>query len=126
MIRLPEGAVILDDAEAHQLAHAVMTAHQFMRSHGAGMNSSVLVLAANIATTSGNPDNPDDDTEQHVEHEQIDTAEAAKLLGCSPRNVRYLADRGRIPGHRVAGRWTFHRDDVLVFRDYSDHTNTAA
>lgn len=120
MIRLPEGAVILDDAEAHQLAHAVMTAHQFMRSHGAGMNSSVLVLAANIATTSGNPDNPNDDTEQYVEHEQIDTPEAARILGCSARNVRYLAGAGRLPGHQVAGRWHFHREDVLVFRDYQD------
>ena len=120
MIRLAENSVILNDAEAQALAKAVMVAHQFMRSHGAGMNSTVLVLAANIASTSGNPDSDQGDAEQYVEHEQIDTPEAARILGCSTRNVRYLAGAGRLPGHQVAGRWHFHREDVLVFRDFQD------
>jgi excisionase family DNA binding protein len=116
--------VVLTDAEAHDLATAVMSAHQFIRTrHGAGLTPNVLVLAAKMTATGGNPDNPTTGTEHSVQHEQIDTATAATILGCSERNIRYLAGAGRLPGHRHGGRWMFHRDDVLVYRDYhqDDH-----
>ena len=119
--------VVLTDAEAHDLATAVMSAHQFIRTrHGAGLTPAVLVLAAKMTATGGNPDNPTTGTEHSVEHEQIDTATAATILGCSERNIRYLAGAGRLPGHRHGGRWIFHRDDVLVYRDYhQDQPRTA-
>lgn len=119
--------VVLTDAEAHDLATAVMSAHQFIRTrHGAGLTPAVLVLAAKMTAAGGNPDNPTTTAEHSVEHEQIDTATAATILGCSERNIRYLAGAGRLPGHRHGGRWIFHRDDVLVYRDYhQDQPRTA-
>ena len=48
-------------------------------------------------------------------HDLVDSAEAAKLLGITPAGVRWLADNGRLPGQRVAGRWLF-RIDVVAAR----------
>lgn len=42
----------------------------------------------------------------------LDTVAVAELLGCSPRNVRYLAMNRLLPGARVGGSWTFARDVV--------------
>lgn len=125
MIRLTKNTVVLSDAEATDLAQAVMAAHQYMRTHGAGLKASVVVLAANIDSSSGNTDNTDNPADEHVEHEQIDSAQAAHILGCSERNVRYLVNAGRLPGHKVGGRWQFNRDDITVFRDFHT-TNIAA
>lgn len=37
----------------------------------------------------------------------LDTLAVAELLGCKPRNVRDLAQRGRLGGECVGGRWRF-------------------
>jgi excisionase family DNA binding protein len=34
-------------------------------------------------------------------------AEAAGILACSTANVRYLRSKGRLPAHRVGGRWLY-------------------
>lgn len=47
---------------------------------------------------------PHTDVEQHAAHE-VTPAVAARILGCTTRNARDLAARGRIPARRVGGRW---------------------
>jgi excisionase family DNA binding protein len=42
----------------------------------------------------------------------IGTADAAKLLGCSPRTVKRLALNGTIPATMVAGVYVFERADI--------------
>lgn len=113
--------VVLSDTEARQLARAIITAHEFIRArHGAGIAAPTLVLAAQLTTATGQPEPTPTSTEHAVEYERIDTKEAARILDCSQRNIRALAAAGRLPGHRHGGRWSFHRDDVLVHRDYRD------
>jgi excisionase family DNA binding protein len=46
----------------------------------------------------------------------ITTAEAAGLLGRSPRQVRQHAANGNLPGRQVGRDWLFRRADVLAAR----------
>lgn len=43
-------------------------------------------------------------------HEFVDTATAARILGCSPGNVRDLARRGTLPARRVGRVWLVSAD----------------
>lgn len=47
------------------------------------------------------------------DHDSIDTAEAAALLGCNRRNVVDLCRRGRLRGELVEGRWSIERASVI-------------
>lgn len=59
--------------------------------------------------------------EQHSEPDDlIDTAEAAKLLRCTTRNVRRIA--ADLDGEQIAGRWIFHRQNVI---DYATQKEAA-
>jgi len=54
----------------------------------------------------------------HVDVDEVEVvvADVARLLGCGGRNVRDLAQRGRIPGARRVGReWRFDRVDVVEY-----------
>ena len=42
----------------------------------------------------------------------LDSETAARLLHCSPENVRGLCRRGSLPGQRVAGRWLIPAEAV--------------
>jgi excisionase family DNA binding protein len=48
---------------------------------------------------------PDAEGVHHPDYATVTPAEAARILGCGPRNARDLAARGRIPAHRAGGRW---------------------
>ncbi|SOX53703.1 DNA-binding protein [Mycobacterium ahvazicum] len=43
----------------------------------------------------------------------IDTAAAARILGCTPGNVRDLRRRGVLSGYRVGGRWAYPAEAVM-------------
>ena len=58
--------------------------------------------------------------EVEPDSELIDTTEAARLLHCTPRNVRRIASD--LDGHQIAGRWVFHRADVI---EYAQHKEVA-
>ena len=38
--------------------------------------------------------------------------ELALQLGCDRHEIEKLANRGRIPGRRVAGEWRFHTIEI--------------
>lgn len=42
---------------------------------------------------------------QSFDHEFVDTITAARVLGCTPGNVRDRARRGTLPAVQVGGRW---------------------
>lgn len=52
---------------------------------------------------------------QH-EPDALDTQEVADMLRLSARRVRQLATRGRLPGSKRHGRWTFDRGAVIAHR----------
>lgn len=118
VLHLPAGGVVLDAADATDLARAVLAAQEMASRRGAYFKPRILVLAAELTSLAGDPEVARVEDDEHVEYEQIDADTAAHLLGCSPRNVRDLAARGRIPAVKRAGRWCFNRDDILVHRDY--------
>lgn len=114
----PAGGVILNRDDAVALGRAIIAAQDIAGRHGARLQSNVLVLAAELTSIDGDTEPAPPATTDHVEYEQIDTTTAANILGCSPRNVRDLADRDRLPGVKRGRSWWFNRDDVLVYRDF--------
>ncbi|MGV0618171.1 hypothetical protein ABQE58_25085 [Mycolicibacterium elephantis] len=52
---------------------------------------------------------------QRESSEAIDTAEAARILGCSTRYIRRIA--ADLDGQHVAGRWIFHRHTVTEYAE---------
>jgi excisionase family DNA binding protein len=50
---------------------------------------------------------------QHARYDLVDTREAAALLGISESGVRDLVRRGKLPGHRAAGRWLLPSASVV-------------
>lgn len=55
---------------------------------------------------------------QQQSEAMIDTAEAAKILGCTARYVRRIA--ADLDGQNIAGRWIFNRRNVT---DYAEGKN---
>ncbi len=57
--------------------------------------------ASNVASSAvADPPPPDDSP-----YEWITSVEAARILGCTPANVRDRAGRGTLPARRAGGRW---------------------
>jgi nitrogen PTS system EIIA component len=45
-------------------------------------------------------------------HSDYDVSSLARYLHLSPQQVTKLAERGKLPGRKVAGRWRFARPDI--------------
>lgn len=114
----PAGGVVLSLPDAQDLAQAVLVAQDLAGRHGARLKPHVLMIAAELSSIHGTTEPTAPALEHSVEYEQIDTDTAADILRCSPRNVRDLATRGRLPGVKRGGRWWFNREDITVHRDY--------
>jgi len=48
--------------------------------------------------------------------ERLTSEEAGAVLHVTPSRVRQLARSGELPGRQAAGRWSFHRGDVVAYR----------
>lgn len=118
VIHLQGYGVSLTYADARRLADTVFALADFCRRRGQRVNPGIMKLAGEIVSICGNPEPPPQADEETVVHEQIDVNGAAKILGCSTRNVRTLAGKQRLPGWKQQGKWWFNRDDVETFRDY--------
>jgi PTS system nitrogen regulatory IIA component len=60
-----------------------------------------------------------------MSHETFSIEELAQRLGRNLRDIEKLANRGRIPGRKVDGKWQFHSTEIAHWledqmRDYSD------
>lgn len=110
--------MILGYSDAQRLSTAVFAAADLARRHGANLNPKTLSLAAQIHSATGHSEPALPSFEDTAEYEQITTARAAEILGCTGRNVRRLAQRGRLPGVRNGKHWSFNREDVEAYRDY--------
>ncbi|OJY53535.1 helix-turn-helix domain-containing protein [Pseudonocardia sp. 73-21] len=119
---VPQDAVLLSGAACAALIPALAspTVRAQLSALG-GQTSSVILsrgrawLASSSAgSESGSSLSAPGPTGRDLDHD-IDTAEAAELLGCSTRWVRMLADRGDLPGRYCGRGWTFHRADVVDY-----------
>lgn len=117
IVYLPHGGVVIPTPTAQDLAQTILQAQDLASRHGMRLKAEVLLLAAELASAAGNTEATPPLFDETIEHEQIDTQQAADILGCSPRNVRDLATKKRIPGIKK-GQWRFNRDDILVYRDF--------
>lgn len=63
----------------------------------------LLTSAADSGRGTPEPDHADDLSVSS--HELVDTVTAARLLGCTPENVRALCRRGRLDAQQAGGRW---------------------
>ncbi|MDO0975989.1 helix-turn-helix domain-containing protein [Mycolicibacterium frederiksbergense] len=52
-----------------------------------------------------------------AQYDLVDSAEAARILGCTPANVRDLARRGRIPRHRAGRGWVYPAASVVALAE---------
>lgn len=50
-------------------------------------------------------------------YDLVDSAEAARILGCTAANVRDLARRGRIPRHRAGRGWVYPAASVVALAE---------
>lgn len=117
-VSLSGDVLIINHNDAHLLSRAVLSAADLAHRYGAIIDPKVLRLAAQIHSVTGHSEPARISFEDNVEYEQVTTARAAEILGCTERNVRRLAERRRLPGVKNGKSWFFNRDDVEVYRDY--------
>lgn len=120
VISLPRGGVVLDVASARAICSALLSANDMANRQGGRLNFELMTLVAQIRSAIGETEPAPRGLDEHVEYELIDAQQAAGILGCSPRNVRSLAAKGRLPGAKPGGRWQFNREDIEVYRDYKN------
>ena len=111
-------AIVLDVTDARALADVAFAAADLAATRGVRINPRALQLAEQIRSVSGITEQAELCEPHPYEYERIDATTAAGILGCSARNVRALAKRGRLPGDKQGKQWWFNRDDVEVFRDF--------
>src|SRR4051794_27375488 len=71
--------------------------------------------AAQVEAECGSAAVPWADGSSSLGQDLIDTQEAARMLGCKPRNVRDLRKRGVLRSGRLVGdRWLIERVEVLA------------
>jgi len=56
--------------------------------------------------------------------ERITTVQAAERIGCTQRNVRALAERGRLPGERTARGWELDAAGVDAYNRHRAEQRT--
>ncbi|NLX12905.1 MAG: PTS transporter subunit EIIA [Phycisphaerales bacterium] len=55
-------------------------------------------------------------------YRSLSLEEFAKFIGMDVRDVRRLADRGKLPGQKVGGQWRFNRAQVTEWLQQEMHT----
>lgn len=118
-IRAVEG-VMLSVRDAKDLADAISHLGALAAERGSRLTARMVDLRTQLLTAISDG-GTDDDARTSVPqgdwmplsaHDLLDTATAARLLGCTTGNVRDLARRGTLPAHRTGGRWLLEADAV--------------
>lgn len=50
-------------------------------------------------------------------HDLLTAGEAARVIGCTPANVRWLRQRGHLPAHRAGSRWLYPAAAVIGYAE---------
>lgn len=60
------------------------------------------------------------DPRHHATYDLVDVKEAARILGCTPSNVRDLIARGRLAAHRAGRSWLLPARTVVEYAEQRD------
>jgi len=119
-IRRVDGILISTD-DARTLAEALRQFGAVLAHQGSRLTARMerlraqLITASDVSTgVSVRPSVPEQGSVPSLTNDTIGATEAARLLGCSPGNVRDLARRGALPAHRTGGRWIFDAHTVRM------------
>ncbi len=120
MITGMRGVVVLDSSDASYLAEALGRLSDALAEHGLRPSEQLSAMRVKLAKACANASDASKDTSVDVSkvgaqwdsahtaaYDLVDSNEAARILGCTPANVRDLARRGRLPRHRAGGRWVY-------------------
>lgn len=120
MITGLRGVVLLDSNDAAYVAEALSRFFKVLSDQGSRPSQqlvdtqSKLRKAAVSASVSVQNEGPrvrslgqHHDPPQGGLYDLVDSVAAARILGCTPANVRDLARRGRLPAHRAGSRWLY-------------------
>lgn len=121
------GVVLLDSNDAAYLTEALGRLSDALSGHGLRPSEQLVAfrskLAKACASASDSGRNTDVDVrtvgaQQDSAHialyDLVDSGEAARILGCTPANVRDLARRGRLPAHRAGRGWLYPAAAVVA------------
>lgn len=122
--------VLLDTEEAGYVARALDLLAQLLagqRSQPTPKLASVtakLHKAAENASASGRTGSisgslraTQHDSDNDADYATVGTGEAARILGCTPGNVRDLARRGRLTVTHTGTRWRFDAQAVIALAE---------
>ncbi|PAY24651.1 hypothetical protein CEY15_02320 [Dietzia natronolimnaea] len=112
VVRLPGGDLVLTPPQARRLVVALSACEKIVRRQGGRLPADVRRLAVDLGAAAGTTEPASEAADDGIDYEQITTATAAQLLGCSPRNVRSLVARGRLTGRRHGSVLLVARDEV--------------
>lgn len=120
LVRLPGGVVLLTGAPLADVVRALEVAQVVSRSDGITPSGRWLALLrelrvalAEVTARPGRAAVPQLAVPAWSFSDQIGTSEVADMLGCKPRNVRDLRERGVLEsGQLVGGRLLFARSEV--------------
>ncbi|MFN6549497.1 helix-turn-helix domain-containing protein [Mycolicibacterium septicum] len=121
------GVVLLDSNDAAYLAAALGRLSDALAGHGLRPSEQLVALRTKLAKAcaSASDSTPDtcadirtvgaqQDSQHTALYDLVDTDEAARILGCTPANVRDLARRGRLPAHRAGRGWLYPAASVVA------------
>lgn len=117
VVRLPGGDLVLTPSQARRLTTALAACEKVIRRQGGRLPADVRRLTVDLAAATGTTEHSFDTGGEGIDYEQITTATAAQILGCTPRNVRSLVARGRLTGRRHGGVLLVARDEVEARAD---------
>lgn len=113
--------VVLSQEDARTLVEALDVFRNVLRRQGSRPTERLeslhnrLISAVHVRKTDADVSDSSSSGEsgQSSDHDLVDTATAAALLGCSQANARDLARRGVVPAIHVGGRWLLRRGGVV-------------
>lgn len=126
-MQLIEGpAVVIGPAEADGLAALLEHGRRWARAQGIQLSPELAALVQAIdhlaigrrRQEAAQFRSSDDGIPQETGSAKVLSVHGAAValrLGCSPRWVRVLAQRGRLPGRKAGGQWVFSAADVETY-----------
>lgn len=127
--------VFLDPEDADYVGRALDLLRQQLRQNNTAPSAKLDAVTTRImkaaenarpARTNARPNasasqSQQDSTDDPV-YGWITSNEAARILGCTPGNVRDRARRQTIPAHRAGGRWVYPSEAIVRMAEPTQHS----
>ncbi|WP_280354289.1 helix-turn-helix domain-containing protein [Nocardia otitidiscaviarum] len=130
MIEVLAGVFLTPD-DADYIARALDLLRKQLRANNAAPSAKLDMVTERIARSAANARVPRRNASPCVSHARaheesaedpvygwITTAEAARILGCTPGNVRDRARRKTLPAHLAGGRWVYPAEAIIRLAEH--------